>query len=483
MDKPLPFYLSKRGLLSALIAAIFTPHAYAAAMAAAAGKVDFAFGKVIATGTDGATRVLTKGAQVFSGDAIKTGSGRAQIRFIDGAYMALQPNTEFKIDKYVFDGKQDGTERSDFSLVKGSLRTISGLIGHLNKQNYEVRTPTATIGIRGTEYAANQTDHGLLVTCGRGLVAVSNDSGHLLIGTGQSAFVHTLHSPPQMTDQRAALVQQLEARQVQQAVQQQSEQQPVMENVAAAGEQRTASGASAALPGGTYAVAWGYGHGSTAGIAMQSGANASFNSDGAVTAFSGTSGSADFSSAQLAESPEWGWDSVIGWGRWSGPVNGTAAGAGTNYGEGEGFAYVVGIPSTIASLNLGSGAIVEYGMLGATSPVTTSGGSSSLGTFEGTAEVQFNAIPTMALNATVETSAANYNLGNIGAMNLHFNGGSATFTTGGTVTGASSTSATVNINGFFAGSGGERLGIAYEINAGSSQTTGAAAFTKSPSPP
>jgi hypothetical protein len=53
-------------------------------------------------------------------------TGRAQLRFTDGAYVSLQPQSEFAIRDYRFDGKTDGTERGFFGLLKGAMRTVSG---------------------------------------------------------------------------------------------------------------------------------------------------------------------------------------------------------------------------------------------------------------------------------------------------------------------------------------------------------------------
>ncbi|HWY23269.1 MAG TPA: hypothetical protein VNX47_00020, partial [Nevskia sp.] len=47
---------------------------------------------------------------------------------------------------------QNGASRAFFSLLKGGFRSISGLIGKLNHDEYRVSTPVATIGIRGTDY-------------------------------------------------------------------------------------------------------------------------------------------------------------------------------------------------------------------------------------------------------------------------------------------------------------------------------------------
>jgi hypothetical protein len=110
---------------------------------APAARVDFAMGNVQAIGPGGQSRTLAKGAQIEQGETISTNNGRAQLRFTDGAYVSLQPQSEFRIDQYRFDGKQDGNEKGFFSLLKGGLRTVTGLVGRNNKGNYQVNTSVA----------------------------------------------------------------------------------------------------------------------------------------------------------------------------------------------------------------------------------------------------------------------------------------------------------------------------------------------------
>ena len=71
---------------------------------------------------------------------------------IDGGLVALRPDTKLKVDTYVFNGQEDGSENPVFSLLKGGLRAITGIIGKRNKERYNLRTPTSTIGIRGTDH-------------------------------------------------------------------------------------------------------------------------------------------------------------------------------------------------------------------------------------------------------------------------------------------------------------------------------------------
>ena len=118
-----------------------------------AGQVQFAIGDSRALGAAGAERVLSKGDTVFEGETVITGKNAAvQLRMVDKAIIAVRPNSRLKIDLYRFDGKRDDSERAVLHLIKGAIRSITGLIGHANKQNYKIKTETANIGIRGTDH-------------------------------------------------------------------------------------------------------------------------------------------------------------------------------------------------------------------------------------------------------------------------------------------------------------------------------------------
>lgn len=153
---------------------------------AAAGRVEFAIGGVTATTAGGESRALSKGAEINSGDTIKTTDGRVQVRFTDGGYMSLQPNTEFVVESYNYDGKQDGSERGFFRLVEGGLRAITGIVGRTNRPAYRVATPVATIGIRGSEYLAEHRQQKLKVRVIGGSIFIENEFGDLILFKGQS---------------------------------------------------------------------------------------------------------------------------------------------------------------------------------------------------------------------------------------------------------------------------------------------------------
>ncbi|MCJ7600666.1 MAG: FecR domain-containing protein [Desulfobulbaceae bacterium] len=117
-----------------------------------AGKVNAVAGQVTAAGADGAIRTLAKDAPFFSGDIISTGpNSRVRLIFSDDGVIFLRPSTRFEIKSYRHSGDLEQDE-SKFSLLRGGFRSITGAIGHGNTKKYEVKTPVATIGIRGTDH-------------------------------------------------------------------------------------------------------------------------------------------------------------------------------------------------------------------------------------------------------------------------------------------------------------------------------------------
>ncbi|MBZ0145449.1 MAG: FecR family protein [Rhodocyclaceae bacterium] len=145
---------------------------------------------------------MKRGAEVSPGDTVDTGSGRAQLRFTDGAMVSLQPQTQFRIDAYEFKAEAVGGEKGFFSLLKGAMRTITGAIGKSDRKAYRLDTAVATIGIRGTEYAVAY-GNSITVTTNSGLVEVCNSAGCLLVEAGQSAYVPDANTLPAFTRRNA----------------------------------------------------------------------------------------------------------------------------------------------------------------------------------------------------------------------------------------------------------------------------------------
>jgi len=180
-----------------------------------AGKVLFSIGSVTAISTG--ERTLKKGDEVYQGDTIQTaGKSRLQLIMVDGARLSIRPNSALVIAEYTFNKKpkytgsaiKQSNGKMAIDIVKGGFRTITGAIGHggtkeENAANYQVRTPVATIGIRGTDYSimfcsancgqfkseGKAANKGLYVGVSSGGVAVKNDSGTLNLTKNQFAYV------------------------------------------------------------------------------------------------------------------------------------------------------------------------------------------------------------------------------------------------------------------------------------------------------
>jgi hypothetical protein len=118
---------------------------------AASAKLISAQGDISATDSNGTKRKLVEGASVYQGDTVETGAvSKGVLIFRDESRLTLGANTHFKVDGFVFDDKNPTEGRFFVSLLRGSMRALTGLIGKANNRNVGFTTDTATIGIRGT---------------------------------------------------------------------------------------------------------------------------------------------------------------------------------------------------------------------------------------------------------------------------------------------------------------------------------------------
>jgi hypothetical protein len=104
----------------------------------------------------GATRTaMAEAAAIFRNQRLETGDeSAAGVRFIDASKLTLGANASAVIDEYVFAGE---ASRSLTTLTKGAFRFISG---QMPEKNMKIKTPTVTIGIRGTELKIDVYDDG-----------------------------------------------------------------------------------------------------------------------------------------------------------------------------------------------------------------------------------------------------------------------------------------------------------------------------------
>ena len=190
-----------------LSVACFT--AASSAYAAVAGHVQFVNGEVQITTPTGQTRMAQKGDAINEGDTLTSAQkASAQIKMQDGGFVAVRPDTQLKFDQFVFAGKEDGSEKSFFSLFKGGFRAVTGLIGRINKQNYRITTPAATIGIRGTDHEtfmitpgsplAQMAPTGAYNKVNTGETSMTTDKGTIFVQPNQMGFAGGMNQMPQV---------------------------------------------------------------------------------------------------------------------------------------------------------------------------------------------------------------------------------------------------------------------------------------------
>ncbi|MGE4241816.1 FecR family protein [Ramlibacter sp.] len=168
----------------------------------ASAKVIQAFGEVNAVDASNQRRRLVDGGSVYPGDVVETGNGtRAILAFRDDSRMTLGSNTRFRIDNFVYDERNAGEGRFLASVLKGSVRALTGLIARANNRNVGFSTATATIGVRGTGLdivctgacagEAGASGSGLTLFAWLGSIAVtpSGQTALQVLQAGQGLFI------------------------------------------------------------------------------------------------------------------------------------------------------------------------------------------------------------------------------------------------------------------------------------------------------
>lgn len=130
-----------------------------AAAAELFGTVDALSGSASVAGQDGQSASVTVGLHIYEGDTISSGhDGEVHIVTEDGAIIALRPDSVFRVDQYKAEGGEH--DKTFVSLLTGAFRSVTGWIGKHNSSAYRVTTPTATIGVRGTDHEVTVIDKG-----------------------------------------------------------------------------------------------------------------------------------------------------------------------------------------------------------------------------------------------------------------------------------------------------------------------------------
>ena len=172
------------------------------------GEVSISTGSAVIDRKDGKVDVkVKKELDVFSYDTVKTGDGKVGIKFIDDTRVDVTEHSKLIIDEFVYDPI---TKTGSLSLkaTLGTVRYASGQIAKNSKQNVKISTPTATIAVRGTDFAMTVNEIGgstivLLPSCDGngncyvGEIEVQTDAGFVIMNQAfQATQVDTMESKP-----------------------------------------------------------------------------------------------------------------------------------------------------------------------------------------------------------------------------------------------------------------------------------------------
>ena len=132
---------------------------------------------------------------IQSNDEAITTNGRMAITFLDDSKVSLTEHSQLIIDEYIFDADPSKSKMA-LTFGLGTARFITGNLGRIDKQNISIRTPSATIGIRGTDFTVTVDE------LGRSLIILLPDddglpSGEILVSTAMGQVV--LNKPYQAT--------------------------------------------------------------------------------------------------------------------------------------------------------------------------------------------------------------------------------------------------------------------------------------------
>jgi hypothetical protein len=137
---------------------------------------------------NGETIEINRNSVLKEKDIIKTkDNSKIQILFKDETIISIGKNSEFVIDDYSFENKDN--VKAEFSMVKGVFRTITGKIGKISPENFNLKTKSASIGIRGTQIVTDISDTKERIFCTEGQIEVIQNISNLKIIVNEGEFI------------------------------------------------------------------------------------------------------------------------------------------------------------------------------------------------------------------------------------------------------------------------------------------------------
>lgn len=149
-----------------------TSQAQPGALSATVGKVQLMLGQSATLVRNDTVQPLQADTQLQEGDLLQTGDAtHLHLKMNDGAYVALRPQSELKIECYQSNPEQNLCMK--FDLKKGNMRAVSGKGSHTDPQKYRLNTPVAAIGVRGTDFVTQIENGSTLVRVLEGAITVT----------------------------------------------------------------------------------------------------------------------------------------------------------------------------------------------------------------------------------------------------------------------------------------------------------------------
>ena len=114
------------------------------------------------------------GTSLLKGDNIITATkSRVQVMLNDSTVITIGANSSFSFEEYLFDGTKNSklTMRAN----RGFFRSVTGSIGKIAPKRFKVKTASATIGIRGTDFSGDISPNREIFRCYQGAIFIAFD--------------------------------------------------------------------------------------------------------------------------------------------------------------------------------------------------------------------------------------------------------------------------------------------------------------------
>ena len=181
---------------------------YATSSWGSIGNVDQLEGKGVVDRKDGDKNItIEQSLDILQYDTVKTGNGKVGILFVDDTRVDVTQHSKLIIDEFVFD-PNSGKGKLNLSAKLGTIRYASGQIAKNSRQDIKITTPTATIGVRGTDFSMTIDELGgstiiLLPSCDVngnclvGEISVESAAGQVILNQAfQATQVVVPEKPP-----------------------------------------------------------------------------------------------------------------------------------------------------------------------------------------------------------------------------------------------------------------------------------------------